>query len=124
MCYNCGCQMPDNDMGNPKNITSKTFEKAAKAAGQSTDEAKKKRSRASAENDVPEKIENGWALFSLRRSRWSRNSVSRATVLETKFHTQTGLISTVHLMPVASDEEKKTILSPEHEILGAFYRLP
>ena len=31
MCYNCGCEMPDNDMGNPKNITNKTFEEAAKA---------------------------------------------------------------------------------------------
>jgi len=41
MCYNCGCQMPDNDMGNPKNITNKTFEEAAKAAGQNTEEAKK-----------------------------------------------------------------------------------
>lgn len=41
MCYNCGCQMPDNDMGNSKNITNKTFEEAAKAAGQSVEEAKK-----------------------------------------------------------------------------------
>ncbi len=40
MCYNCGCQMPDNDMGDPKNITNKTFEEAAKAAGQSPEEAK------------------------------------------------------------------------------------
>ena len=40
MCYNCGCQMPDNDMGDPKNITDKTFEEAAKAAGQSPEEAK------------------------------------------------------------------------------------
>jgi len=40
MCYNCGCQMPDNDMGDPKNITNKTFEDAAKAAGQSPEEAK------------------------------------------------------------------------------------
>jgi hypothetical protein len=39
MCYNCGCQMPDNDMGNPDNITNKTFEEAAKAAGQSVEEA-------------------------------------------------------------------------------------
>jgi hypothetical protein len=30
--------MPDNDMGNPKNITNKTFEEAA---GQSVEEAKK-----------------------------------------------------------------------------------
>lgn len=33
--------MPGNDMGNPKNITDKTFEEAAKAAGQSADEAKR-----------------------------------------------------------------------------------
>lgn len=41
MCYNCGCQMPDNDMGDPRNITDKTFEQAAKAVGQSADEAKR-----------------------------------------------------------------------------------
>jgi hypothetical protein len=33
--------MPDNDMGNPQNITNKTFEEAAKAAGQNPEEAKK-----------------------------------------------------------------------------------
>jgi hypothetical protein len=33
--------MPNNDMGNPKNITNKTFEEAAKAMGQSAKEAKK-----------------------------------------------------------------------------------
>jgi hypothetical protein len=32
--------MPDNDMGDPKNITNKTFEEAAKAVGQSPEEAK------------------------------------------------------------------------------------
>jgi len=40
MCYNCGCRMPDNDMGDPKNITNKTFNEASKAAGQSAEEAK------------------------------------------------------------------------------------
>lgn len=33
--------MPDNDMGNPKNITNKTFEEAAKASGKKSEEAKK-----------------------------------------------------------------------------------
>jgi len=33
--------MPNNDMGNPKNITSKTFDEAAKAMGQSVKDAKK-----------------------------------------------------------------------------------
>ncbi len=41
MCYNCGCGMPGGDMGNPKLITDKTFEEAAKAAGQTPEEAKK-----------------------------------------------------------------------------------
>ena len=27
MCYNCGCQKPDDDMGNSKNITNKTLKK-------------------------------------------------------------------------------------------------
>jgi hypothetical protein len=33
--------MPDNNMGNPDNITNTTFEEAAKAAGQNAQEAKK-----------------------------------------------------------------------------------
>jgi hypothetical protein len=42
MCYNCGCGMPNNDMGNPANITNRTFEEAAKAMKQSAEDAKKK----------------------------------------------------------------------------------
>lgn len=41
MCYNCGCGMPNDDMGDPKNITEKTIEEAAKASGQTVEEAKK-----------------------------------------------------------------------------------
>jgi len=41
MCYNCGCGLPDDDMGNPKNITNKTIEEAANASGTSVEEAKK-----------------------------------------------------------------------------------
>jgi len=41
MCYNCGCGMPNNDMGDPKNITNKTFEEAAKASNQSPQDARK-----------------------------------------------------------------------------------
>jgi len=33
--------MPDNDMGDPKNITDKTFDEAAKAADQAPEEAKR-----------------------------------------------------------------------------------
>jgi hypothetical protein len=41
MCYNCGCGMPNNDMGNPANVTNKTFEEAAKAMRQSSEDAKR-----------------------------------------------------------------------------------
>lgn len=41
MCYNCGCEMPDNDMGDSRNITDKTFEDAAKAMDQTVEEAKR-----------------------------------------------------------------------------------
>ena len=41
MCYNCGCGMPNNDMGKPENITSKTFEEAAKAMGHSVKDGEK-----------------------------------------------------------------------------------
>ena len=40
MCYNCGCGMPNNDMGKPGNITNKTFEEAANTMGQSAKDAK------------------------------------------------------------------------------------
>lgn len=33
MCWNCGCMMPDNDMGNPDNITTETIRAAARAGG-------------------------------------------------------------------------------------------
>lgn len=33
--------MPNDDMGNPKNITDKTFDEAAKASNQSAQDAKK-----------------------------------------------------------------------------------
>ncbi|MBI2852581.1 MAG: hypothetical protein HYX84_05730 [Chloroflexi bacterium] len=33
MCWNCGCLMPDDDMGNKDNITTATLLKAGKAAG-------------------------------------------------------------------------------------------
>ena len=41
MCYNCGCGKPGDDMGDPKNITNKTFEDAAKASKQSPKAAKR-----------------------------------------------------------------------------------
>ncbi len=33
MCWNCGCMQPDDDMGNPNNITTEDIRKAAEAGG-------------------------------------------------------------------------------------------
>lgn len=35
MCYNCGCGMPDDDMGNLKNITNKTIDEVSEINGMS-----------------------------------------------------------------------------------------
>ena len=41
MCYNCGCGMPNNDMGNSNNLTNETFKRAAEATKQPLHVAKK-----------------------------------------------------------------------------------
>ncbi|HSH31447.1 MAG TPA: hypothetical protein VK963_02145 [Candidatus Saccharimonadales bacterium] len=35
----CGCKMYDDDMGDPKTVTTKTFDEAATAMGQKKEEA-------------------------------------------------------------------------------------
>lgn len=39
MCFNCGCERPTDKMGSDDNITTETFEKAAKAMDQTVEEA-------------------------------------------------------------------------------------
>jgi exopolyphosphatase/pppGpp-phosphohydrolase len=39
MCFNCGCERPTDNMGSNDNITTETFEKAAKASEQTLEEA-------------------------------------------------------------------------------------
>ncbi len=40
MCYNCGCEAPDDDMGHPDNITSHTFHHLGEKLGKTEKEAK------------------------------------------------------------------------------------
>lgn len=40
MCYNCGCQNQDDDMGNPNNITTSTLKHLSGHWGKSLDETK------------------------------------------------------------------------------------
>ena len=39
MCMNCGCQRPNDDRGNPANVTLDDIERAARANGQSVRQA-------------------------------------------------------------------------------------
>lgn len=40
MCYNCGCEAPDDDMGHPDNITNHTFHHLGEKLGKSEQETK------------------------------------------------------------------------------------
>jgi hypothetical protein len=51
MCYNCGCKKPDDDHGNPANITNKTFQEAA-TAGNKGDIEKAKQNTADLVNEL------------------------------------------------------------------------
>ena len=41
MCYNSGCQMPNDPMGNPNNITNDTLKELGKRWGKSLEETQK-----------------------------------------------------------------------------------
>lgn len=40
MCYNCGCHIPDDDMGHPDNITISTFKSLGKKVGKKEPETR------------------------------------------------------------------------------------
>lgn len=41
MCYNCGCGIPDDDMGHPEAITEETLKKASVAFAMTVEDTKK-----------------------------------------------------------------------------------
>lgn len=60
MCYNCGCEAPDDDMGHPDNITNHTFHHLGEKWGKSEEETKKMVLSALEDNSVeqnPELVE-------------------------------------------------------------------
>lgn len=40
MCYNCGCELPDDDMGHADNITNETFRHVAEHEGVTFEEVR------------------------------------------------------------------------------------
>ena len=58
-----------------------------------------------------------WRIAPVAPTRVERRYVDGTNVLETRFHTDEGSLCLTDVMPVASEEEKRTRLLPEHEIL-------
>src|SRR4051812_45448344 len=58
-----------------------------------------------------------WLLRPTRPFQVEREYLPGTNVLSTRFHTATGTLALTDLMPVASDEHKRTSFMPDHEIL-------
>jgi GH15 family glucan-1,4-alpha-glucosidase len=58
-----------------------------------------------------------WRIRPAEDSQFSRRYIDNTNVLETKFSTALGKIVLTDFMPVASEERKKQMLWPEHEII-------
>ncbi len=60
-----------------------------------------------------------WSLAPTAPSRVERRYVDDTNVLETRFETDAGALVVTDLMPVASEDDKRRLLLPDHEILRA-----
>jgi GH15 family glucan-1,4-alpha-glucosidase len=58
-----------------------------------------------------------WRIAPTAPFKTERRYVDESNVLETRFQTNAGSLLLIDLMPVASEEEKRKLLVPEHEIL-------
>jgi GH15 family glucan-1,4-alpha-glucosidase len=58
-----------------------------------------------------------WRIAPCRPCRIARSYIDGSNVLETRYHTATGTVTLTDFMTVASEEEKRRTLFPDHEIL-------
>lgn len=63
------------------------------------------------------KIGGQWRIRPMEDAQFSRRYIGNTNVVETKFFTALGTIVLTDFMPVASEERKKQMLWPEHEII-------
>jgi GH15 family glucan-1,4-alpha-glucosidase len=58
-----------------------------------------------------------FAIHPTERFTAERRYVERSNVLETTFHAAGGVLRLTDLMPVASEAERRAVLTPDHQIL-------
>jgi len=58
-----------------------------------------------------------WSIRPTQASQISRRYIDRTNVLETTFTGETGKIVLTDFMPVTSEQEKRRLLWPEHELV-------
>ena len=66
---------------------------------------------------VDRKIGGHWSIGPKQDSKATRRYIDKTNVLETTFFDGTGKIVLTDFMPVASEEEKRRMLWPEHELV-------
>jgi GH15 family glucan-1,4-alpha-glucosidase len=62
-------------------------------------------------------IGGAWRIHPVQESKVSRRYIDDTNVLETTFSSSSGKIVLIEFMPVASEEQKKRMLWPEHELV-------
>src|SRR5947209_5809165 len=58
-----------------------------------------------------------WRIAATRPTRLERQYLSDTNVLVTRFHTAAGIAALTDFMPAVSEEKKRTMLLPQHEII-------
>ncbi len=58
-----------------------------------------------------------WSITPTELARIERRYIDRTNVLQTRFRTKTGIVVLTDFMPATSEEEKRRMLWPEHELL-------
>src|SRR5688500_9645774 len=67
-------------------------------------------------NLLDSEIGGAWSIAPTQPAKVERNYVPQTNVLQTRFHTAAGTAVLTDFMPVASEEEKRQLLWPEHEL--------
>jgi GH15 family glucan-1,4-alpha-glucosidase len=62
-------------------------------------------------------VGGSWRIAPVEPARFQRRYLDETNVLQTQCHTNRGTVSLTDFMPAATEEQKRTMLWPEHEIV-------